>query len=150
MANEDRFHLGIKALIRNQENKILLLKVNVKSLRNYNGDAYWDIPGGRIQKDDTVESTLLREIDEETGIKQVKNFSFFSATLSNIRIPLDNESVGLILFAYLCDTIEINEIKLSSEHVCFDWFTPAQAAQLLKVKYPNDFVEKLCELDQPK
>ena len=33
---EDCFHLGIKAIIRNGEGKILLLKVNPKQLKEFN------------------------------------------------------------------------------------------------------------------
>ena len=58
---EDSYHLGVKALIRNERGEILLLKVNVAKLRNAT-IAYWDIPGGRVQRGDTVETTLHREI----------------------------------------------------------------------------------------
>lgn len=64
---EDSFHLGIKALIRNSDGKALLLKVNKEQLKGYSGEAYWDIAGGRIHKNSTVEETLRREVEEETG-----------------------------------------------------------------------------------
>lgn len=66
--NEDCFHLGIKALIRNSEGKLLLLKVNPAQLRNHEGDPYWDLSGGRIHRGSTIEETLRREVAEETGI----------------------------------------------------------------------------------
>jgi hypothetical protein len=47
--NEDFFHLGIKALIKNADGKILLLKVNTAKLKDFHGEPYWDIPGGRVQ-----------------------------------------------------------------------------------------------------
>lgn len=59
---EDIFQLGIKAVIRNNLGQILLLQVNPAKLRNWQGDAYWDLPGGRIQKGATVLETLRREI----------------------------------------------------------------------------------------
>jgi ADP-ribose pyrophosphatase YjhB (NUDIX family) len=68
-SREDIFHLGIKALIRNSAGQILLLKVNKEKLKGYQGEAYWDIPGGRIQKDSTVEETLKREIQEEGNLE---------------------------------------------------------------------------------
>lgn len=144
---EDKFHLGIKAIIRNDEGKILLLKVNVKQLRNYAGEAYWDIPGGRIQKNSTVEETLKREVEEETGITSIASFRPFNMTLSNnIRIPVGDETVGLILAAYVCEAGEIKDIKLSDEHVEYGWFSPQEAAELLSVKYPKEFALKISEL----
>lgn len=53
--SEDVFHLGVKAIIQNTDGKILLLKVNLKKLKAFNGEAYWDIPGGRIKQGDSVE-----------------------------------------------------------------------------------------------
>lgn len=81
--NEDKFHLGIKALIVNSENKILLLKVNPLALKNQ-VQPYWDIPGGRIEKGSTVEKTLEREVAEETGIQKFEIENEIGMTLSNI------------------------------------------------------------------
>lgn len=145
--NEDCFHLGIKALIRNEEGKILLLKVNPEKLRRcngYNGEAYWDIPGGRIHRGDTVKETLRREVEEETGIKSIKSFKYFLMVLSNLRIPLqEGVDVGLILAAYICDVENVKEIKLSEEHSIWQWFTPQEASKLLEFKYPKEFTEKI-------
>ena len=144
--NEDCFHLGIKAIICNDKGKILLLKVNSKMLKNFTGEPYWDIPGGRIQKESTVEETLKREVMEETGIDFIKSFVPFSMVLSKIRIPLGEETVGLILSSYICDVTEIENIKLSKEHTEYGWFTPQEAETLLSVKYPKEFVEKISEI----
>lgn len=147
---EDNFHLGIKALIRNEEGKILLLRVNPKGLKkcsSYNGKSYWDIPGGRIHRGNTVEQTLRREIEEETGIKDVKSFQYFLMVLSNIRIPLKNGGdVGLILGVYLCDVENAQEIKLSDEHTACEWVGPREAAELLAFKYPQEFTSKIAKL----
>ena len=144
---EDVFHLGIKALIQDKKGKILLLKVNLKEL-NGTKQAYWDIPGGRIQLGDTVQSTLLRELNEETGINEsdVKQITPFSMVLSNIRIPIKDNDVGLILAAYICKINTTSSIKISHEHTEYSWFEPAKAAELLQVKYPPEFVEKLKSL----
>src|SRR5665213_3156223 len=99
---EDLFHLGIKALIQNSEGKILLLQVNLAKLKGTK-KAYWDIPGGRIQKGESVELTLQRELAEETGISKIRKVSPFSMVLSNIRIPVGKSDVGLILATYLCE-----------------------------------------------
>lgn len=146
MANEDTFHLGIKALIQDNDKKLLLLKVNVAELKKYSGEPYWDIPGGRMQLGDTIESALLREIKEETGITAIKSYDIFLGVLSNIRIPVGEKTVGLILHTYLCSVDQISEIQLSNEHIEYGWFYPKEAASLLEVKYPLEFTKKLKEL----
>jgi len=143
---EDKFHLGIKALIRNSKGEILLLKVNKEKLKGFTGEAYWDIPGGRIQKDSTIEETLKREVEEEIGISEITNIKPFAMVLSKIRIPQGDDSVGLILGAYFCEIPENSEIKLSDEHTEAKWFTTLEASKLLEVKYPVEFTEKIKEL----
>lgn len=143
---EDKFHLGIKALIRNSKGEILLLKVNKEKLKGFEGDAYWDIPGGRIQKGSTVEETLKREVEEEIGVIEITNIKPFSMVLSKIRIPQGDDSVGLILGAYTCEIPENSDIKLSEEHVEAKWFTSNEASKLLEVKYPIEFTDRIKEL----
>src|SRR5579871_5133663 len=66
--NEDCFHFGIKVLLCDSESKVLLLK---KQDRNRN--VYWDLPGGRMQKGETMMETLRREVEEETGFQCFEN-----------------------------------------------------------------------------
>ena len=142
--NEDIFHLGIKAIIRNQKGEILLLKVNKETLKGYSGDAYWDIPGGRIHKGSSIEETLKREVEEETGIRNIKSIKPFSMVLSNIRIPTsENGTVGLILSSYICEIEETIQITLSEEHREDNWFLPEEASKLLEFKYPKEFTEAI-------
>lgn len=143
---EDTFHLGIKALIRNSENKILLLKVNIKKLKDHSDGTYWDIPGGRIERNSTIEDTLTREIAEEIGVSAIFDVKPIEMMLSNIRIPLKDSDVGLILAIYSCSIPTSSEIILSDEHSEFGWFTPLEAAKLLSYKYPKDFTEKVTTL----
>lgn len=145
MNTEDTFHMGIKALIRNGEGKVLLLKVDPAKLRGSNKE-YWDIPGGRIQRGDTVEQTLRREIAEEIGVTDISGIQPLAMVLSNIRIPLGPIDVGLILSVYTCNISPDAPITLSDEHVELGWFAPEQAAELLHVKYPPEFTSKIASL----
>ncbi|MBI2414604.1 NUDIX domain-containing protein [candidate division WWE3 bacterium] len=143
---EETYHLGIKALIRNSKGEILLLKVNLEKLSNHSLGAYWDIPGGRVQKGCTIEETLKREVEEETGITEIKSFTKLDMVVSNIRIPQGTDTIGLILGIYLCELKKNPNIMLSEEHVEFSWFTPNEASELLKVKYPAEFTKKIANL----
>lgn len=147
--NEDIFHLAMKAIIRNADGKILLVKVNPKELKetaDWHGEAYWDIPGGRLKKGGSAEETLMREVAEETGISNFKSIQPFAMTLANIRIPVGNDTVGLVLSTYLCELGDVQEMKISPEHVDAEWFSPHEAAELLSFKYPQEFTEKIAKL----
>lgn len=146
MSNEDTFHLGIKALTTNASGRVLLLKVNPAELKGANNKDYWDLPGGRIHKGGTVEDTLRRELKEEINADQVNNIKPLGMVLSNIRIPVGGDSVGLILGVYTCDLGEDFEIKLSNEHIEYQWADPQDAADLLQVKYPPEFCALVAKL----
>jgi len=144
--NEDIYHLGIKALMRDGDGNVLLLQVNPAKLNGERKD-YWDLPGGRVQKGDTVPDTLNREVAEETGIANVLHAKQIGMVLSNIRIPLgENLSAGLILAVYACDVIDSSVIVLSDEHIAYEWFAVEEAARLLEIKYPKEFCTVIAEL----
>jgi 8-oxo-dGTP pyrophosphatase MutT (NUDIX family) len=144
---EDSFHLGIKAIIRDNKGQILLLQTNPKQLKGYTGKPYWDIPGGRIHIGSSVEETLKREVEEETGRTTIKNFTPFSMVLSSMRIPINSEeTVGLILSSYICEVGNASDIKLSDEHISYEWFSPKKASEALAFKYPQEFVSKIAEI----
>ena len=146
MANEDNFHLGVKAVVRNSSGEVLLLQVNPAELIN-EPEAYWDLPGGRVKQGQTVLGTLAREMAEETGIKKLGRIVHIGMTLSNKRIPLPGGgSVGLILSAYDCRTVVEQEITFSKEHLAVGWFKPQKAATLLRVKYPEAFCTLIASL----
>lgn len=139
----DLFHLGVKALIRHPDGRILLLQVNLRELSGYTGPAYWDIPGGRLHRGATVEATLRREVREETALEIAEVGRLVGASISNIRIPVERGDVGLVLFVYECRLTNIGTPTLSSEHVDWQWFAPDDAVEALAVKYPRSFTETL-------
>lgn len=138
----DSFHIGVKAVIFNKENRILLLERDHPIKR-----MYWDLPGGRLQKNESLISALVREIKEEIGLSDVDHFYPLITTLTNIRIPIQqDESIGLIFSIFKCHLSSTFQPILSTEHINFEWFTPLQASEKLKSQYPEEFIEKLSKM----
>lgn len=93
---------------------------------------YWDLPGGRMQKESTIEETLRREIQEETGIMDIQDVKPLTTILKHIRLPITkDETSGLIFFVYTCQLAKKCEIILSEEHTEYKWAAPEEAATLL-------------------
>lgn len=128
---EDTFHLGAKALLWN-DGKVLLLK-----RKNY-----WDIPGGRVEKKESVLDALHRELQEEIGLIGLTGLSHFMMVLSSVRIPRPDGDVGLILTVYRCEIPPFTP-QLSEEHTDFCWFSPEEAKAVLKDRYPPEFIQQL-------
>lgn len=56
--------LGAAAIIRDAEGRVLLVKHTYGKLN-------WDLPGGAVEADESVEGTAVREVVEETGLDVV-------------------------------------------------------------------------------
>lgn len=135
---EECFHLGLKALIRNSKNEFLILKALSKSRE------YFDLPGGRIHKNESLEQGLTREVFEETGITKFKSMEPIGMFLSDIRIKVNLEEIGLIHYFYFCEVDNPN-ITLSLEHISYEWCNAKDAIEKLFKKVPENLIIKLLE-----
>lgn len=138
---EKLFQIGVKALITDKEDKILLLFSGDWHLKHQT--AHWDIPGGRIQEGHTVLETLQREVEEETGIKKIMKSRFFTSVISNFEWELDGRKIGLALMIYKVKIAPDSKIVLSEEHAGHEWVNPKEAAKRLVYKYPPEFIDLL-------
>src|SRR6266568_1181610 len=59
------YNVRIAAKILNTSQEVLLIKRSPKD--NYSG--VWEIPGGAVERGETLEQALAREVLEETGLK---------------------------------------------------------------------------------
>ena len=62
-------NITCRALICNKENKLLTVQ--------HHGSTFWSLPGGKIEKGETMKQCLRREIFEELGIDcEIKNLAY--------------------------------------------------------------------------
>lgn len=62
-------------LVVNDKKELLFIERNKK----------WDLPKGRAEKNEDIETTSLREVEEETGVKNLKMDSFLKKTYHIVR-----------------------------------------------------------------
>lgn len=145
--NEEVFHLGVKALIRNKRGQILVLQKNPNRPGKRHNPPHWDLPGGRLKKGDDIETTLRKELKEELDINNLKILSLFDTSISNFTIYDHKVRLGLLLVTFLCLLKDNGKIKImDDEHNHYKWYTPKQAAKLLQVKFGPVLTEKIKNL----
>ena len=106
---------GQKAFIINDEGEILIVKRD-KEIIYVNK---WDVPGGKLDNEETLFEALNREIKEEVGLKLERIICTLSSSKFKGKLGDD-----LIIYRniYLCSAS--GEIELSQEHSEYKWVTP--------------------------
>ena len=145
---EEKFFIGIKALILNQKNQLLILKSGPLELKPLQTNVnFWDLPGGRIKKGEQILKTLRREVFEELGVdkEKLEIMNIFDASISNLPISVQNKT-PLMLITFRCNLQQQDNFKLSLEHSESKWVSVEDAKKLLSTKFNKAFIDKLNNL----
>lgn len=129
---EQSFQVGVKAVIKNRNNEILCIHDTVHDR--------WDIPGGRIDTDEDIETCLSRELQEEIGVTAAQ-LVLRRSTISPSYQPKPDHR--LLLLAY---TAEISGEPYANEpNTEIAWLAGKALATKIANKYPDDFCEWIAE-----
>ncbi len=115
------FHVGIKGVVRREDGAVLLLKKNSEN-------PFWEIPGGRIDANETIDETLIREINEELpGSNNVQ----IKRILCAHRLPKDIAPDLSLMLLYFEVSADIpNPVVLSEEHTDSRWVRSARELEV--------------------
>lgn len=94
---------------------------------------HWDFPKGHVDKGETEIETATRELEEETGIKNIILLDNFRKTI-NYKIQKRDRKISKEVVFFIATTAE-TEINLSHEHVDYGWFDFTSA--LKQLTYDN-------------
>jgi len=111
-----------KALIK-QGGKFLIVRRSENS-KNYPG--HWDLPGGKLEHDETSTEGLVREVKEETELDIKVNDPVFSY--------IETHEVFAYVVVFNCEILS-GEIKLSHEHSDYKWANVEELNELLVEPY---------------
>jgi 8-oxo-dGTP diphosphatase len=110
------FNVGVKGLIVDGD-KVLIVKSS--------SHGFWEAPGGRVDNNETIQETLIRELQEELpGIENIK----IGRLLNAYRLPgMPLGDRGLTLMWYVVHAEFPDDVGLSDEHEQFEWVSFAEA-----------------------
>lgn len=104
------FGLAVRALITDEDGKILILKRSVDSKTN---PGRWELPGGKVDQGEPFDKALVREVFEETQLN-ISLDNVIGASQQNL--PLIR-AVHIIISGKIVD----GELNLSEEHEGYAW-----------------------------
>jgi len=93
----------------------------------------WDFPKGNMEEGETELQTVLREVAEETGIRDLKIVDGFRRVIEYF-YRREGKNVHKRVVYLLAETSE-ERITISHEHQGFGWFTYQEA--LKRASYEN-------------
>jgi ADP-ribose pyrophosphatase YjhB (NUDIX family) len=128
--------VGVKAVLRNADGKVLLLKRSSKKYGKTQGS--WDIPGGRIDAGSSLTDNLKREILEEVGLDCEGPFRLVAAQ----DIILSDKHV--VRLTFVCDEPVSGGLVLDeSENQDYVWIKKEKLSNLEDL---DVFVKEIIEL----
>lgn len=95
---------------------------------------HWSFPKGHVEKGETTEETVRREVREETGITKLEFAPAFKETIRYF-VNYNGEKRMKFVAFFLCRTTE-KKIIISFEHQGFAWLEYEQAYRT--ITYASD------------
>jgi 8-oxo-dGTP diphosphatase len=138
---KNKLHIvSVVAVIRNSVGKYLVLKRGEHEIA-YPGK--YTFPGGKVEDNDTVEETLIKEAKEEANLT-LKQGKILLKDKSFIR-P-DGQSVKV--FSYFCEVEDDSVVKISADFTDYKWVTLEELRKIAHVGIEEELIiaEKLYSL----
>ena len=120
MLDQDaQFYVSMKGVILSQRRVLMLRKPG----------GVWDLPGGRLSADEAPKLCLIREIQEETGLKVEPG------ALLHRWVRHRPDKLDVFLVSHICKIRGTSaEPVLSSEHDELGWFSELDIEMLMPSK----------------
>ena len=101
---------------------------------------YWDLPKGHVEKGETEEQTMKREVREETGINNIEVVNNFREPISYY-FKAKGKTVFKVLVFYLAKA-RGRVVRVSHEHIGYVWVPYREAINHLKFQNAKKVIQK--------
>lgn len=127
-------------IFRRENRKIFYLLLHYPGASHRAEKNYWDFPKGHIEKGEKPKEAAKREIEEETGLKDITFIEGFKETIKYF-FKWEGKNVLKFVTFFLVET-KIKEIKLSFEHIGYEWLPFKKAMERLAFENSKEVLKK--------
>lgn len=109
---------------------------------------HWEFAKGHIEEGENYEQTVKREVEEETGLKDIEIIPGFKEHIKYFfREKRDKKDSGWIfkLVTFFVAQTKSKDVKISAEHIGFDWLELDQAVKKTTYKNSKELLKKANE-----
>jgi len=130
-------------VFRKEDGKVFFLLLHYPTSAKSKKE-FWDLPKGHMEGDEDELSTVRREVEEETGLKDLDFVEGFRQGIKYY-FQFQEKKVFKTVIFLLAET-KTKEITISHEHVGFKWLTFAEACHQLTYKNAKEILRKANDL----
>lgn len=125
------YGLAVRVLLTDQDGKVLILKRSTESKTN---PGKWELPGGKVNQEESFDQALVREVYEETNLK-IALEHVIGASEQNLHII---RAVHIIMSGIIME----GELILSREHEGYAWVEVETLPDYELADWLQDFIDQ--------
>lgn len=122
---EEHVSSGILPLTRDESPEYLLLQYP---------QGHWGFPKGHVESGENLLETVLRELEEETGLSEIDPFEDFQEEIEYWYHHDESRHHKIVHF--FAGYVARNPVQLSDEHVDYDWLSTDETRDT--ITYDNE------------
>ena len=127
-------------IFRKEKGNIYYLLLSYPSISHRAKKNYWDFSKGHIEKGEEMEVALRREVEEETGLKNIVLLEGFKETIKYF-FNFKNKNILKFVTFYLAE-VKTKKIKISEEHIGYKWLSFKECLEIVSFKNTKDILKK--------
>lgn len=127
-------------IFRKEGNKIYYLLLHYPGSSHRAKKDYWDFPKGHLEKGEKLEDAAEREIEEETGLRDINFVEGFKETIRYF-FKWEGKNVLKFVTFFLIET-KTKNVQISPEHIGYEWLSFEEAIKKLSFKNAQEILKK--------
>jgi len=130
-----KLYIGVKAVITEGEKALIIREA---AYAEGTSEGMWDVPGGRINPEETLPFALQREVREECGL-EIEIGPVLGVAESFIVI--NNETCHVVRIYYQCEKLP-SEVRIGNDHDKYVWVERREPGERLYVGEVAEMIKK--------